>query len=103
MKAYRILPGENIDGLHLEDIFEHRLAPHEVRVEVHAVSLNYRDLMVANGSYPASVGAPIIPCSDGAGEVVAVGAEVSRVKPGDRVVASFFPYWVDGRPTQAKV
>ena len=51
MKAYRILPGKDIDGLYLEDISKRPLAPHEVRVRVHAVSLNYRDLMVAKGNY----------------------------------------------------
>lgn len=103
MKAYRILPGDNIDGLRLEDIPERPLAPQEVRMRVHAVSLNYRDLMVAKGSYLVSVDDPIIPCSDGAGEVIAVGPGVARFKPGDRVAASFFPYWLDGAPSPVKL
>jgi NADPH:quinone reductase-like Zn-dependent oxidoreductase len=65
-------------------------------VRVHAVSLNYRDLMVARGNYLVNVDDPVIPCSDGAGEVLAVGAGVSRLQVGDRVAASFFPYWQDG-------
>jgi NADPH:quinone reductase-like Zn-dependent oxidoreductase len=72
-----------------------------VRVKVHAVSLNYRDLMVASGNYLVTVDDPIVPCSDGAGEVVEVGHGVSRYKPGDRVAASFFPCWHDG-PTSAE-
>lgn len=103
MKAYRILPGKDIDGLYLEDIPKRPLAPHEVRVRVHAVSLNYRDLMVAKGNYLVKLDDPIIPCSDGAGQVVEVGSAVKQVKPGDRVTASFFPYWHDGGPTSAKV
>jgi hypothetical protein len=51
MKAYRILPGDNIDGLRLEDLPERELAAGEVRLRVHAVALNYRDLMVARGNY----------------------------------------------------
>jgi NADPH:quinone reductase-like Zn-dependent oxidoreductase len=96
MRAYQILPGEGIDGLQCVDFPDRELGTGEVRVRVHAVSLNYRDLMVAGGNYLVTVDDPIIPCSDGAGEVVATGAGVTRVQPGDRVVASFFPYWRDG-------
>jgi len=96
MRAYQILPGEGIDGLQCVDFPDRELGTGEVRVRVHAVSLNHRDLMVAGGNYLVTVDDPIIPCSDGAGEVVATGAGVTRVQPGDRVVASFFPYWHDG-------
>jgi NADPH:quinone reductase-like Zn-dependent oxidoreductase len=96
MRAYQILPGEGIDGLQCVDFPDRELGTGEVRVRVHAVSLNHRDLMVAGGNYLVTVDDPIIPCSDGAGEVVATGAGVTRVQPGDRVVASFFPDWHDG-------
>jgi NADPH:quinone reductase-like Zn-dependent oxidoreductase len=96
MLAYQILPGENIDGLRSVERPHRALASCEVRVKVHAVSLNYRDLMVASGNYLVNVDDPIIPCSDGAGEVVEVGHGVTRFKPGDRVIASFFPCWHDG-------
>lgn len=49
--------------------------------------MNYRDLMVANGAYPVKIDIPIIPCSGGAGDVVAVGSMVTRVQPGDRIAA----------------
>ena len=103
MKAYRIPHGGTIDGLQLEEISERPLQPYEVRVNVRAVSLNYRDLMVARGVYPVKVDTPVIPCSDGAGEVIEVGAKVRRVKPGDRVAASFFPNWADGKANQTKL
>lgn len=103
MKAYRITHGGQIDGLQLEDIVERSLEPYEVRVRVRAVSLNYRDLMVAKGMYPTKVDRPVIPCSDGAGDVIAIGSMVRRFKPGDRVAASFFPHWVEGRPDRSKV
>lgn len=96
MRAYQILPGEGIDGLQCVDFPDRELGTGEVRMRVHAVSLNHRDLMVASGNYLVTVDDPIIPCSDGAGEVVATGPGVTRVQPGDRVVASFFPYWNDG-------
>lgn len=103
MNAYRISHGGTIDGLRLESLIDRPLAPYEVRIEVKAVSLNYRDLMIANGAYPVKIEMPIIPCSDGAGDVVAVGSMVTRVQPGDRVAASFFPHWFEGRANLAKL
>ena len=103
MRAYQILPGDGIDGLQCVDFPEHAPGAGEVRVRMHAVSLNYRDLMVAGGNSLVNVDDPIIPCSDGAGEVVATGPGVTRVQVGDRVAASFFPYWQDGRTGPDKV
>jgi NADPH:quinone reductase-like Zn-dependent oxidoreductase len=103
MQGYQIVPGENIEGLCCVALPERRLATGEVRVKVHAVSLNYRDLMVASGNYLVTVDDPIIPCSDGAGEVAEVGPGVTRFQPGDRVVASFFPCWRDGVTSPEKI
>src|SRR6185312_9704176 len=60
----------------------------EVVVRVRAVSLSYRELMILRGWYPLPVKADVIPVSDGAGEIVAVG---------DRVTAAAFPRWLGGR------
>lgn len=102
MRAYQILPGANIDGLQCIDYPERNLGLGEVRIRVHAVSLNYRDLMVAGGNYLVTVDDPIMPCSDGAGEVIAVGPGVTRMQEGDRVTANFFPEWIDGAPSLEK-
>ncbi|KAI0077018.1 NAD-P-binding protein [Panus rudis PR-1116 ss-1] len=64
------------------------LKANEVLVKIHAVSLNYRDLVIASGRYPA-LKPEVVPCSDGAGEVIAVGSDVEGWKPGDRVTANF--------------
>ena len=73
-------------------------------VRVRAASLNYRDLAVLMGVYPGPPATGnLIPLSDGAGEVVAVGEGVTRVKPGDRVAATFFQTWVDGPPEPGTV
>jgi len=103
MRAYQILPGDGIDGLRCADFPDRELGNGEVRVRVHAVSLNYRDLMVAGGTYLVSVDDPIVPCSDGAGEILAVGPGVTRFQVGDRVAASFFPYWHDGPTSPEKI
>jgi NADPH:quinone reductase-like Zn-dependent oxidoreductase len=76
--------------------------PGEVLVGVRAVSLNYRDLMVVKGFYNPKMRLPRIPLSDGAGEVVAVGADVTLWKPGDRVAGIFMQNWLDGPLTAAK-
>jgi len=69
----------------------------EVCVRVHAVSLNYRDLLTLELARPGNLPPPLIPCSDGAGEVVALGAGVTRFRVGDRVAGIFFRDWIDGR------
>jgi len=63
---------------------------HEVLVKIHAVSLQYRDLMVGVGKYPSKFPDQLVPCSDMAGEVIAVGEDAgSGLTKGDRVCANF--------------
>jgi len=94
MKAYELHPKEGFDALALVQRESPPLGDGDVRVRVRAVSLNYRDLGVVRGAKKRK--APIIPVSDGAGEVIQVGPAVTRWKAGDRVAASFFPTWQDG-------
>ena len=71
---------------------------HEVLVRVHAASLNRRDIFLIKGQYPVGDRRSLVPLSDGAGEVVEVGPQVTRFKVGDRVSAIFFQKWLSGRP-----
>jgi NADPH:quinone reductase-like Zn-dependent oxidoreductase len=75
--------------------------PGEVLVRVKAVSLNYRDLLIAKGLYNPRLPFPRVLCSDSAGEVIAVGDGVTAVKPGDHVASCFFQDWADGPITDA--
>ncbi|BAK83600.1 zinc-dependent alcohol dehydrogenase family protein [Komagataeibacter medellinensis] len=68
----------------------------EIRVRLHASSLNYHDYAVVSGMWGPSM--PRIPLADGAGEVLEVGEGVTEFAPGDRVVSTFFPTWLSGRP-----
>ncbi len=70
--------------------------PGQIRVKLAASSLNYHDFAVVTGMIPAAAGR--IPMSDGAGMVEAVGAGITQFKPGDLVVSTFFPEWIDGSP-----
>ena len=96
MKTYQIKDYGSLDGLALVDIPDPTPAPGQVLIRVHAVSLNYRDLMIALGKYGGTTSPSLVPLSDGAGEVVGVGAGVTRVQVGDRVAGIFFQTWLDG-------
>jgi NADPH:quinone reductase-like Zn-dependent oxidoreductase len=72
--------------------------PHEVLVRVRAASLNRRDVFVMKGQYPVGQRDSLVPLSDGAGEVVAIGPGVTRFRVGSRVAAIFFQNWLTGRP-----
>jgi NADPH:quinone reductase-like Zn-dependent oxidoreductase len=71
---------------------------HEVLVRVRAASLNRRDVYVLKGRYPMPPRPALVPLSDGAGEVVSVGAAVTRFKVGEAVAAAFFQRWIACRP-----
>jgi len=95
MKAMRLRKPQGLDHLEPCDLPEPPPpGPREIRVRIHASSLNFHDFAVAAGMIPAADGR--IPMSDGAGEVIAVGAEVCDYKVGDSVLSTFFPDWLDG-------
>jgi NADPH:quinone reductase-like Zn-dependent oxidoreductase len=99
MRTY-VIPSFGLDHLALTDRPDPRPGPGQVLVRVRAVSLNYRDLLVARGQYNPRMPLPRVPCSDAAGEVAAVGEGVASVKPGDRVCGTFFQGWEDGELTE---
>jgi NADPH:quinone reductase-like Zn-dependent oxidoreductase len=96
MRAWT-LSSFGLDHLELRDVPESSPGPGEVAVDVEAVSLNYRDLLVVRGHYDPRFELPATPLSDGAGRVVAVGEGVEGVKEGDLVVSHFIAAW-DGGP-----
>ena len=98
MKVWQI-QSFGIDQLVLEHLPQPRPGRGEVLVKVHAVSLNYRDLLIVRGQYNPKLPWPRIPCSDGAGEVIEVGEEVKAVTVGQRVAGIFMQNWLDGPPT----
>ena len=104
MKAYEI-PAFGIENLTIVERPQPRaeaLGANEVLIRVRAVSLNYRDLMMVQGQYDPTLTMGRVPCSDGAGEVFAIGAAVTAFVPGDLVMGSFFQNWHDGPMTSSK-
>ena len=95
MKAYQFADTTGPDALKIVQLPDPKPAPGQVLVKVHATSLNYRDLLVSDGRY-GKVALPLIPLSDGAGEIAAVGEGVTRSKTGDRVAGTFFQGWQTG-------
>jgi len=90
-------------NLHLVDVSELKPGPGQILVRTTAVSLNFRDKLIIEGSYPFPLSFPLVPGSDLAGEVIAVGSGVSRFKTGDRVVSLYRPKWLGGVPSREAI
>jgi NADPH:quinone reductase-like Zn-dependent oxidoreductase len=101
MRVWAIEEAFGIENLRMIERPEPSPGPGEVLVRVRACSLNFRDLLMVRGIYNPRQPLPLVPLSDGAGEVVAIGDSVTRVKPGDRVAATFVQDWIAGRIAKA--
>lgn len=93
MRAWQITDSFGLGHLTLVKKNQKPLLENQVRIKVHACSLNFRDLMVIKGLYNPKQSFPLTPVSDGAGEIIEIGAKVSNFKVGDRVCATFSQKW----------
>jgi len=97
MKAFVANALKGADALQLRDIAPPgSLTAGQIRVAMRAASLNYRDVLILTGAYAPMTIKDLIPCSDGAGEVIETAADVWRVKTGDRVALTYSPHWIGG-------
>ncbi|MER5642366.1 NAD(P)-dependent alcohol dehydrogenase [Kitasatospora sp. NPDC002227] len=99
MRTYQLESPGSVEGIVARERERPAPGPTEVLVRVRAASLNRRDAMILEGSYPLPASPGVVPLSDGAGEVVAVGERVSRYRVGDRVLGAYWPRWQAGRLT----
>ncbi len=103
MKVFQIQDAWSLDNLTLTQRPEPEAGPGQVKLRMKAASVNYRDLVVAQGAYGRKTDSlPRIMLCDGTGEVVEVGEGVSRFAPGDRVCPNFFQGWISGEPSREK-
>lgn len=104
MRVFQIDGDWSYDNLCVGKRPSPEVGPGQVVVAMRMAALNYRDLIVPNRGYGRATGElPLIPVSDGVGEVVAVGDGVSRVAKGDRVCPTFFQDWISGSPTPVRL
>lgn len=103
MRAITIDGAFGLENLTLTDRESPSPAAGQVLVSVKASSLNYRDLLMVRGLYNPKQKLPLIPCSDGAGTVSALGAGVTKWRVGDRVMPAFAQGWLAGEPTREKL
>jgi NADPH:quinone reductase-like Zn-dependent oxidoreductase len=100
-RALTLVGGFGIDRLRWTERSLPAPGPREAVVRMSAVSLNYRDLQIIEGRRPQRL--PLVPLSDGAGVVVAVGEEVTALAVGDRVMPAFAQGWITGPQPAADV
>lgn len=103
MQCYELQGPGGIDALALVDKPVPQPGRGEVLVRLTAASINYRDLITVRGGYGSRQKFPLVPLSDGAGVVEAVGEGVTAFATGDRVIGSFFESWTGGEPSEAKM
>lgn len=101
MQAYHITGTSGLDSLKIIETAPPIAAAGQVVVQIRSVSLNYRDYMNILGIRGVTGPIPRVPCSDGAGEIISLGAGVTTWQVGDRVVIPFMPSWIDGPFSQA--
>ncbi|MEU6040979.1 NAD(P)-dependent alcohol dehydrogenase [Actinomadura sp. NPDC047616] len=103
MRYYRLPAFTGVGALRMDERPVPEPGPRQVLVRMRAWSLNYRDLLIATGTYGRGMKPDVVPLSDGAGEVVAAGPEVTRWREGDRVLGVFMPDWISGPATADKI
>ncbi|MEB6377502.1 NAD(P)-dependent alcohol dehydrogenase [Leclercia adecarboxylata] len=100
MKAIVLNSPGGLDHIALKDLPDPgQPGPGQIRVAIHATSLNFHDLLVASGKVPTADRRILM--ADGAGVVEATGEGVTEFRPGDRVVSTFFPQWTEGTAMEA--
>ncbi len=102
MRVWELRDAFGMEHLQLRERPDPKPGPGEVLLRMRAASLNYRDTLVVRGGHGPRFRLPLIPVSDGVGEVIDVGEGVAGLARGDRVCPVFFPTWLSGPPSQER-
>lgn len=100
-RVYTIMPGKGTPGISLEERPMPTPGRGQVLLRMKAFSLNFRDLLMADGLYPIAMPEKVVPLSDGAGEIVALGEGCGRFAVGERVCPIFMQSWIGGEMEDA--
>lgn len=104
MKVFQIQDDWSMDNLKIAACDQPEPGPGEVLLRMKAASINYRDLVVPLRGYGSFTGTlPLVPISDGVGEVMEIGAGVTRVARGDRSCPMFMQKWIAGEPDLTRI
>jgi len=103
MKVFEIQNAFGIENMAIAERPTPEVGAGQVLLKMKAACINYRDLLTVRGLYNSKQPLPLIPFSDGVGEVVSVGSDVQSVKTGDRVCPIFAQTWLSGEPTRNKL
>ncbi|KAL1956440.1 hypothetical protein VTO42DRAFT_7327 [Malbranchea cinnamomea] len=98
-KQWNVVGYNGFDSLKFSEQPVPELGDNQVLVKIQGASLNYRDLIIPLGKYPFHLKPNVVPGSDGAGTVLAVGKHVTRFKPGDKVVTHIMQQFIAGSLT----
>ncbi|HEY1544396.1 MAG TPA: NAD(P)-dependent alcohol dehydrogenase [Xanthobacteraceae bacterium] len=96
MRVYAFTDAISLESLHLVERPDPTPGPHDIIIRMRAAALNFRDMAMLHGNYHVGVSPPLIPLSDGAGDVIAIGAAVTRFRVGDLVCPTYLPDWHSG-------
>lgn len=103
MKALVLRDAFGLDHLSIEERPEPKPGPGQVLLRMRAASLNFRDIRMLEGLYNPRQALPLVPASDGVGEVVELGEGVERVATGERVCPMFAQGWIAGGPRRERI
>jgi NADPH:quinone reductase-like Zn-dependent oxidoreductase len=101
MRVWEMVSDRGLDGLRIAERASPEPGPGQVRVSIRATSINYRDLSTIEAAAARGINFPLVPNSDGAGEILALGPGVTEFQVGDRVAGCFFQNWEAGLCSQA--
>ncbi|KAK1948672.1 zinc-binding dehydrogenase [Colletotrichum sublineola] len=99
IRQWNVVGQEGFQSLRFSEQMLPEFGDSQVLVRLQGATLNFRDIVISHGKYPWDVKSNVVPGSDGAGTVLAVGKDVTRFKPGDKIITVLSPIYLGGPVT----